>query len=81
MPAYDYQCEEGHTFEVVQSVKDPKLTQCPIWVEAEEPRQCNSPTKRLLGAPAFILKGSGWYKDGYSSSGQGKPKKKPKKEE
>lgn len=62
MPTYDYECTKGHQFEVVQRMTEPPLKRCKI---------CRSKVQRLISAPAFILKGGGWYSDGYSSGGNG----------
>ena len=63
MPNYDYQCQScGNTFEVFQSMNDPKLQTCP------DPA-CGGPVKRLLGTGAgLIFKGSGFYQTDYRSS-------------
>jgi predicted nucleic acid-binding Zn ribbon protein len=45
-----------------------------MWHNPIEPAQCKKPCKRLISATSFILKGSGWYKDGYSSAGSKKKK-------
>lgn len=58
MPTYEYQCNRGHLFEVVQRMSDEPLTRCKI---------CRAKAQRLISATNFILKGSGWYADGYSS--------------
>jgi putative FmdB family regulatory protein len=59
MPTYDYECTKGHTFEVTQRISDPPLKRCKI---------CRAKARRLISATGFILKGGGWYADGYSSS-------------
>ncbi|HXX48199.1 MAG TPA: zinc ribbon domain-containing protein [Myxococcota bacterium] len=64
MPTYEYECSNGHHFEVEQSIKDPALKRCKV---------CRAKAHRLISASHFILKGSGWYADGY---GSGKPKAK-----
>ena len=58
MPTYEYQCDLcGHKLEAFQSVKDAALTDCP---------HCHKKgLSRLVSAPAFQLKGSGWYKTDY----------------
>lgn len=63
MPNYDYECLEcGKRFEVFQSMKDDKLTDCP------EP-DCEGKVKRLLGTGGgIIFKGSGFYQTDYRSS-------------
>jgi putative FmdB family regulatory protein len=55
---YDYECTAcQHQWEAEQSIKDEPLTRCP---------ECEQETaKRLISSGNFILKGSGWYKDGY----------------
>ena len=60
MPTYDYQCEKcGHEFERVQRITEDPIKTCP---------ECKSKkAKRLLSAGTFILKGGGWYADGYGS--------------
>jgi putative FmdB family regulatory protein len=55
MPIFDYQCTAcGHTFDVLQKVGEGVLRKCP---------ECGKlKLKKLLAAPNFHLKGSGWYK-------------------
>jgi len=79
MPTYEYECTKGHQFEVEQSMHDPALKRCRI---------CRSKAQRLISASSFILKGGGWYSDGYgsaksgssSSSGSGESKSETKSE-
>ena len=65
MPTYDYQCGKcGFEFERQQRIIEDPIKTCP---------KCKSrKAKRLLFAPNFILKGGGWYADGYGSSEGGK---------
>jgi len=69
MPKYDYECEEGHTFEIWQGINDDRLETCPVSVpiakDAPYEEVCNAPVKRLISNTNFVLKGKGWYKDGY----------------
>lgn len=76
MPIYEYECEAGHTFELEQSIKDEPVKVCPEVIPFSGPdfERCEAPAKRIISSTSFILKGSGWFKDGYSSSG-GKKKK------
>ena len=54
MPFYEYQCKScGHPLEVMQKVNDPPLKKCPHCGKAQ--------LTRLMSAPVFRLKGSGWY--------------------
>src|ERR1700730_8436758 len=54
MPFYEYQCKNcGHELEAMQKVSDAPLKKCP---------DCGkSQLQRLMSAPVFRLKGSGWY--------------------
>jgi putative FmdB family regulatory protein len=65
MPTYEYQCEKcGFEFEREQRITEDPIKTCP---------KCKSrKAKRLLSAPGFILKGGGWYADGYGSSSASK---------
>jgi putative FmdB family regulatory protein len=60
---YEYQCSAcGHEWEAEQPISAKPLKKCP---------SCKRSTaKRLIsGGSGFILKGGGWYADGYASSG------------
>ena len=58
MPIYEYRCPDcGHQFEAMQKFSDDPITVCPS-CSAEH-------VKKLISAPAFHLKGGGWYKDHY----------------
>jgi putative FmdB family regulatory protein len=60
MPIYEYQCDAcGHTLEALQQFADAPLRKCP---------DCGKPKlRRLLSAPMFLLKGSGWYETDFKS--------------
>jgi putative FmdB family regulatory protein len=61
MPLYEYRCERcEQTFEVMQKFSDPPLKKHP---------NCGGKVQKLLSAPAFHLKGSGWYATDYGRSG------------
>ena len=54
MPIYEYECTScGHVLDALQKVSDDPLVHCPTCGEAA--------LKKLLSAPRFRLKGSGWY--------------------
>jgi putative FmdB family regulatory protein len=58
MPLYEYECETcGHHFETIQRFSDPPLDRCP---------KCGGTVRKLQSAPAFHLKGSGWYITDYA---------------
>ena len=54
MPIYEYQCTDcAHEFDELQKMDDAPLIDCP---------QCNKASLvKLVSAPSFRLKGSGWY--------------------
>jgi putative FmdB family regulatory protein len=58
MPLYEYQCSKcGKVFEVMQKFSDAPLT---------VHDGCGGEVVKLLSAPAFHLKGSGWYATDYA---------------
>src|SRR5262245_24889715 len=61
MPVYEYACEKcRREFEVEQRISDDPIKSCP---------HCRSrKVKRLISRTSFVLKGSGWYSDLYSSA-------------
>ena len=64
MPLYEYECTACHKHtEKIQKFSDPEITICPF---------CAGELKRVISAPAFALKGGGWYADGYASAKSGK---------
>jgi len=70
MPAYDFKCEKcGYEFEQTIKMVDPNPP-CPNPVEdpegAGDSKPCGGPTKKLITASTFHLKGKGWASDGYS---------------
>jgi len=58
MPIYEYRCEKGHTFEVIQRMSDDALESCEV---------CSAPASRVLHAPAVHFKGSGFYNTDYGT--------------
>ncbi len=65
MPIFAYRCERcGFEKDVLQKRSDPPLDTCPSCGE-------KSFAKRLT-APAFQLKGSGWYVTDFRDNGKGK---------
>ena len=72
MPIYEYACDKcGHEFEAEQRITDAPLKSCPA---------CRGrKVRRLISRTSFVLKGSGWYSDLYSSGG-GKAEKADKTE-
>jgi putative FmdB family regulatory protein len=70
MPTYRYKCDTcGSEFEVEQRISytdEPHSCArcaCNEYVPADP--QCVGKVARLIGSTSFILKGPGWFKDGY----------------
>jgi putative FmdB family regulatory protein len=56
VPIYEYKCDNGHVFDVMQKMADEPLTACV---------ECGAPAVRVLTAPAVHFKGSGFYNTDY----------------
>ncbi len=57
MPIYEYACTRcGHQFEKIQKFSDRPIRTCP---------ECKGRVEKLVSQSAFVLKGGGWYADGY----------------
>ena len=63
MPIYEYACQAcGHELDALQKVSDSPLRKCP---------ECGAlRLKRLISAPQFRLKGTGWYETDFKKNGQ-----------
>lgn len=58
MPLYEYECNScGTRTEVIQRVGAPPLGPC---------EECGGEMVRLLSAPSFQFKGTGWYVTDYA---------------
>ncbi len=66
MPIYAYRCAAcGHQKDVLQKLSDAPLSTCP---------ECGQPAfSKQVTAPAFQLKGTGWYVTDFRDGGKGKP--------
>lgn len=58
MPTYEYRCERGHTFEVVQRMTEDALSTCEV---------CDAPAQRVLHPVAVHFKGKGFYNTDYGT--------------
>ncbi len=56
MPIYEYRCENGHLFEVLQKMTDNPVTVC---------ETCEAPVQRVFHPVAVHFKGSGFYNTDY----------------
>jgi putative FmdB family regulatory protein len=62
MPVYEYRCEKGHTFEVMQRMTDDPVTNCTT---------CEAPVQRVFHPVAVHFKGSGFYNTDYGKKSRG----------
>lgn len=62
MPIYEYRCEKGHNFEVMQRMSDDALTECSI---------CGATVQRVFHPVAIHFKGSGFYNTDYGKRKRG----------
>ena|ERR1700739_3581057 len=58
MPIYEYRCKNGHTFEVMQRISDPPVTECEL---------DGAPVDRVFNPVAVHFKGSGFYNTDYGT--------------
>ena len=58
MPIYEYRCEQGHTFEVMQRMSDDPVQTC---------ETCAAPVARVFHPVAVHFKGSGFYNTDYGT--------------
>lgn len=70
MPTYEYQCPDGHSFEMFQRMDAAKRrARCP---------ECGKMASRLIsGGAGLLFKGSGFYITDYGKDGKG-PRKSEK---
>jgi putative FmdB family regulatory protein len=59
MPIYEYRCENGHLFEVMQKMSDPPVTTC---------EECGASVQRVFHPVAVHFKGSGFYNTDYGTA-------------
>jgi putative FmdB family regulatory protein len=62
VPIYEYKCENGHAFEVMQRMSDDALTEC---------TECGAPVQRVFHPVAIHFKGSGFYNTDYGTRKRG----------
>ena len=81
MPIYEYKCENGHVFDVMQKLSEDPLASC---------IECGAPVRKVLHPVNISFKGSGFYstdarkpapsQSSKSSKDESKDDKKPAKE-
>jgi putative FmdB family regulatory protein len=58
MPIYEYRCDNGHTFEVMQKMTDDPVSTCST---------CEAPVQRVFHPVAVHFKGKGFYNTDYGT--------------
>jgi putative FmdB family regulatory protein len=69
MPIYEYRCEDGHTFEVMQRMTDDPVTVC---------ETCGKPVQRVFHPIAVHFKGSGFYNTDYGTRNRAREQRESK---
>jgi putative FmdB family regulatory protein len=62
VPIYEYRCEKGHNFEVLQRMTDDPVASCEV---------CGAPVQRVFHPVAVHFKGSGFYNTDYGKKKRG----------
>jgi putative FmdB family regulatory protein len=60
MPIYEYKCENGHVFDVMQKLSEDPVTSCV---------ECGAPVRKVLHPVNISFKGSGFYSTDYKGGG------------
>lgn len=63
MPVYEYRCDNGHVFDVMQRMSDDPVTSCSV---------CSASVQRIFNPVAVHFKGSGFYNTDYGKQKRGK---------
>jgi putative FmdB family regulatory protein len=58
MPIYEYRCDRGHKFEVMQRMTDEPVSSCAT---------CEAPVQRVFHPVAVHFKGKGFYNTDYGT--------------
>jgi putative FmdB family regulatory protein len=58
VPTYEYRCDRGHQFEVVQKMTDDPVLSC---------ARCDAPVQRVFHPVAVHFKGKGFYNTDYGT--------------
>jgi putative FmdB family regulatory protein len=59
MPIYEYRCENGHLFEVMQKITEDPVTTC---------AECGATVSRVFHPVAVHFKGKGFYNTDYGTA-------------
>ncbi|AHY46336.1 putative regulatory protein, FmdB family [Rubrobacter radiotolerans] len=64
MPIYEYKCQNGHVFDVMQRMSDDPLEVC---------IKCDASVRKVMQPVGISFKGSGFYSTDYSGASQNTP--------
>lgn len=64
MPIYEYRCEKGHEFELLQGFSDDPAESCEV---------CGAPVQRVYHPVAIHFRGSGFYTTDYARKAKAEP--------
>jgi putative FmdB family regulatory protein len=74
MPIYEYSCQDCfHDFEIMQKVSEEPVKACPSCGKER--------VKKLVSAPQFKLKGTGWYETDFKNKPKAQDKQADTKKE
>ena len=68
MPTYEYECPQGHEFELFQKMSEKPRAKCPVCGKVA--------VRQISGGAGLVFKGSGFYITDYGKDGKG-PRKDP----
>lgn len=64
MPIYEYKCENGHVFDVMQRMSDDPLETC---------TECEAAVRKIMQPIGISFRGSGFYSTDYSGTSKTTP--------
>jgi len=72
MPIYEYKCDNGHLFDVMQRMAEDPLTTCV---------ECGAPVRKVMHPVNISFKGSGFYSTDYKNGSRSEKTEKSEKSE
>ncbi len=72
MPIYEYKCDNGHLFDVMQKMSEDPLADC---------IECSAPVRKVMHPVNISFKGSGFYSTDYKNGSRSEKMEKSEKSE
>ncbi len=72
MPIYEYKCDNGHLFDVMQKMSEDPLAAC---------IECSAPVRKVMHPVNISFKGSGFYSTDYKNASRSEKMEKSEKSE